>query len=284
LSIAEAERQYEEAKTALESSWHQSELSALEGILAGINELKAAYDQAAEQQEAAAQAAAQAAEDQAAANQAAAQMAALLAEQQAAQQAALEAAQQAALEAAQQAAQEQEAVLSAEQRKQAALSNMDLYAEVKTAQIHREIESLNPDYLSMFQGYPEVEEVKELLLAQGFTPLSHYQQHGQYEDLQFSGGGIISGPSSGYQMDNATFHGTEAIIPYDDGHLNVQFADNYMGEMVSEIKSLRAEVAKLREENKTHSFQMIKTSQKIERNTDYLEEWDVEGIPEERTA
>jgi hypothetical protein len=57
-----------------------------------------------------------------------------------------------------------------------------------------------------------------------------------------------------------------------------------MSSMSEELRELRAEVRQLREENRAHAVAQIKSSQAIERNTDYLEAWDVEGIPEERTA
>jgi TP901 family phage tail tape measure protein len=41
------------------------------------------------------------------------------------------------------------------------------------------------------------------------------------DEYSFSGGGIISGPGSGYQIPTATFHGTEAIIPMENGSIKV---------------------------------------------------------------
>jgi len=42
------------------------------------------------------------------------------------------------------------------------------------------------------------------------------------DDYSFADGGIISGPSSGYQMPNTTFHGTEAIIPLTGGSIPIE--------------------------------------------------------------
>ena len=42
------------------------------------------------------------------------------------------------------------------------------------------------------------------------------------DDYSFADGGIISGPSSGYQMPNTIFHGTEAIIPLTGGSIPIE--------------------------------------------------------------
>lgn len=57
-----------------------------------------------------------------------------------------------------------------------------------------------------------------------------------------------------------------------------------MSGMSEELAALRAEVKQLREENRAHAVAQIKSSQAIERNTDYLESWDVNGLPAEEAA
>jgi hypothetical protein len=57
-----------------------------------------------------------------------------------------------------------------------------------------------------------------------------------------------------------------------------------MSSMSEELAALRTEVRQLREENKIHAVAQIKSSQAIERNTDYLESWNVNGLPAEETA
>jgi hypothetical protein len=57
-----------------------------------------------------------------------------------------------------------------------------------------------------------------------------------------------------------------------------------MSSMSEELAALRTEVRQLREENKAHAIAQIKSSQAIERNTDYLESWDVNGLPAEEAA
>lgn len=62
----------------------------------------------------------------------------------------------------------------------------------------------------------------------------------------FSGGGIASGPESGYL---SLMHGTEAVVPLDRGAIPVRL-DNVAandGAMVREIQSLNSEVIRLRE-------------------------------------
>ena len=63
------------------------------------------------------------------------------------------------------------------------------------------------------------------------------------DDYSFSGGGIISGPSSGYQMPSATFHGTEAIIPMENGAIKVnlpnQQAPNVLVKVYIDSKELK---------------------------------------------
>ena len=39
--------------------------------------------------------------------------------------------------------------------------------------------------------------------------------------MGYADGGIISGPTSGYQLPGATFHGTEAIVPLKNGSIPV---------------------------------------------------------------
>jgi uncharacterized membrane protein YdfJ with MMPL/SSD domain len=57
-----------------------------------------------------------------------------------------------------------------------------------------------------------------------------------------------------------------------------------MSSMSEELAALRAEVKLLRKENQVHAVAQIKSTQRIERNTDYLESWDVNGLPAEETA
>jgi hypothetical protein len=57
-----------------------------------------------------------------------------------------------------------------------------------------------------------------------------------------------------------------------------------MSSVSEELTALRAEVKQLREENRAHAVAQIKSSQAIERNTDYLESWDVNGLPAEEAA
>jgi len=57
-----------------------------------------------------------------------------------------------------------------------------------------------------------------------------------------------------------------------------------MSGMVEELTALRAEVRLLRQENKAHSLALIKSSQRAESNSGYLERWEKIGIPKERTA
>jgi hypothetical protein len=90
----------------------------------------------------------------------------------------------------------------------------------------------------------------------------------------FSEGRILTGPVSGYGVD-ATFHGPEAIIPLDRLDHSA---------LITEIRNLRKEVGQLREESKAHAVSLIKSSQKVERNTEKLDEWNEIGMPAEQAA
>jgi hypothetical protein len=85
----------------------------------------------------------------------------------------------------------------------------------------------------------------------------------------FREGGIFSGPDSGYPV-NTTFHGTEAVIPLDKLGTS---------ELIDEVKLLRKEVNSLRAENSAGQIASVKSTQKIEQYTRYLEQWDAAGLP-----
>jgi hypothetical protein len=321
LTLDEARAAYEEAKTALEESWHVEELNSLLGIESGIYELKDAYLEAMAAQEAAQNANTAAMErlidaQNTAAEQFSKTQSLINSEEQ--KQAVLgnldlyaqvkedqirrdilggDTEMLASFGGTIPTAEEIRAILLEHgfsnpmqhyqqfgqyenldfgavdydllQRKQAALNDLDLYAEAKRVQILRDLDAGNTA-LSDFAN-TTTEAIKQILINAGFSdPMSHYQQFGQYENLEFADGGIASGPTSGYPV---TLHGTEVITPV-----------SHFGDITQELRELRSEVVQLRKENQAHAVAQIKSTQQIERNTDYLEEWDVTGIPEERVA
>ncbi len=91
-----------------------------------------------------------------------------------------------------------------------------------------------------------------------------------YDSLPgFASGGIASGPESGYPV---MLHGTEMITPVND-----------FQSMASEIRDLKREIVKLRTENSAQNISLIKSSQKVEGNTERLEEWNIIGMPVEQS-
>ena len=122
----------------------------------------------------------------------------------------------------------------------------------------------NPDLQAYYYANSDSIRMNEAQWA-----AQHYTEYGQYEnrDLGFADGGILSGPTSGYQVD-ATFHGPEAIIPLD--------RLDHSG-LINEIKALR-------EENKAHFISLIKLNQKVAKYTQLIEKWDTVGMPAEATV
>jgi len=84
------------------------------------------------------------------------------------------------------------------------------------------------------------------LSAQGLPELTGYAE-----------GGISTGPTSGHME---LLHGTEAIIPLNNGYIPVQIQGNNT-ELVAEIKQLRKELL-------TANIEIIKTNKKIHKILD----------------
>jgi len=70
-----------------------------------------------------------------------------------------------------------------------------------------------PDYGNIYLGRSSIEGNPEQAAEYFGLDLNNYR---------FADGGIISGPLSGYQLPNTTFHGDEAIIPLKSGAIPVQ--------------------------------------------------------------
>jgi hypothetical protein len=59
-----------------------------------------------------------------------------------------------------------------------------------------------------------------------------YQYFKEVNQLGFSGGGVVSGPMSGYQLPtNPTFHGNEAIVQLKNGSIPVQLQGGQQGDI-----------------------------------------------------
>jgi hypothetical protein len=95
------------------------------------------------------------------------------------------------------------------------------------------------------------------------------------DNLSFADGGIASGPTSGFQ---ATLHGTEAVIPMNGQRIPLEVNNK---EMIQELRDLRKEVSQLRTEQGQSQYQIARNTK---RTRDTLEQFDIEGLPPERSA
>jgi len=96
--------------------------------------------------------------------------------------------------------------------------------------------------------------------------------YGNYPE--FADGGIASGPESGF---NARLHGTEAVIPLNGERIPLE-VDN--SEMIQELRELRTEVKQLKENQEQSQYQIAKNTK---RTKDTLEQFDIDGLPPERS-
>ena len=105
----------------------------------------------------------------------------------------------------------------------------------------------------------------------------HYAMFGKNEGRSFA----VGTNYVPYDM-QANIHEGERIIPKADNRalmaaLSNPGANNAV--LVAEIRALREEVAGLRGEQKASQFAIAKSTGKTAKNTDYLERWDVDGLP-----
>lgn len=89
------------------------------------------------------------------------------------------------------------------------------------------------------------------------NPGDKYAEYAR-EHKKFMYGGIISGPMSGYQMPDATFHGTEAIIPLRDGAVPVQMQNN------SQPINLTARITIGDREVKDFNIELVRTDSEMQ--------------------
>jgi len=88
----------------------------------------------------------------------------------------------------------------------------------------------------------------------------------------YADGGVAVGPISGYE---ATLHGTELIVsPRTSYPATVKGGNN--DELLSEIRALRAELG-------AGNYQIAANTQKSAKYLQYLEQWDDDGLPPERS-
>ena len=105
--------------------------------------------------------------------------------------------------------------------------------------------------------------------------LKAYLGLGGQELPKFKNGGIASGPLSGY---NVELHGTELILPMNGSSIPVKSGNS---ELVSEIKSLKQVMSVFIDDNRLQRGAQISATLKIAR---FLEKWDVDDLPKQRTA
>jgi predicted HicB family RNase H-like nuclease len=248
-TLAEAQAEYEAAKMALDENWYTDEIAMLEEMLGStqsIEELMEAFIRA------------QAAYD-------AAKVAASYAQERAAQ------------EATSQPAPGQ-APFNFDEEK---------YIVNKAAQVNAKLRSGDAKVAAIVAGYGlnpsstlSTADIKNAFAQAGLTARQHYSEYGYYEGVQpFATGGsfTVAGMSG---RDNLTLPDLRVSA---GEMVNISRPD-VMSSVSEELTALRAEVKQLREENKAHAIAQIKSSQAIERNTDYLESWDVNGLPAEEAA
>jgi len=124
-----------------------------------------------------------------------------------------------------------------------------------------------------------VAEVAEAFRENDLTAKEHFEIFGRNEGLSpapgFADGGIASGPMSGFQ---ATLHGTEAVIPLNGQRIPLEVNNQ---DMIQELRELRSEVNQLRTEQGQSQYQITKNTK---RTRETLEQFDIEGLPPERSA
>jgi len=84
---------------------------------------------------------------------------------------------------------------------------------------------------------------------------------------KYADGGIASGPMTGYA---ATLHGTELVISPRKGYPATVKGDN--SDLIKEVKELRESV-------EAGNAAIAATNLKIAKYTQFLEQWDAEGLP-----
>jgi DNA repair exonuclease SbcCD ATPase subunit len=121
------------------------------------------------------------------------------------------------------------------------------------------------------------EFLKEAQVQGGLTreQFERNQQFLEENSQGFADGGIASGPMSGY---NATLHGTEAVIPLNGERIPLEVNNQ---EMIQELRELRQEVNQLRTEQGQSQYQITKNTK---RTRETLEQFDIEGLPPERST
>jgi transcriptional regulator len=248
-TLAEAQAEYEAAKMALDENWYTDEIAMLEEMLGStksIEELMEAFIHA------------QAAYD-------AAKVAAAAAQESAAQEATIQTA-------------PGQVPFNFDEEK---------YIVNKTAQVNALLRSGDAETAAIVAGYGlnpsstlSTADIENAFAQAGLTAQQHYLEYGYYEGVQpFATGGsfTVAGMSG---RDNLTLPDLRVSA----GEIVNISRPDVMSNVTEELTALRAEVKYLREENRAHAVAQIKSSQAIERNTDYLESWDVNGLPAEEVA
>ena len=141
-------------------------------------------------------------------------------------------------------------------------------AEAAITDAYRDALGRDPDptgrefYLDQIESGKSIDQIERELAA-------------SQEAQGFADGGIASGPTSGYR---ATLHGTEAVIPLNGQRIPLEVNNQ---EMIQELRDLRQEVSQLRTEQGQSQYQIARNTK---RTRDTLEQFDIEGLPPERSA
>jgi hypothetical protein len=161
------------------------------------------------------------------------------------------------------------------------------YVINKTAQTNALLRSGDAETAAIIAGYGldpsrtlSTSDIRNAFAQSGLTAQQHYLEYGIQEGVQpfATGGSFTVGGAGG--VDSLSLPQMR-VSPGE--MVNISRPD-VMSSMSEELRELRAEVRQLREENRAHAVAQIKSSQAIERNTDYLEAWDVNGLPAEETV
>jgi prefoldin subunit 5 len=140
-------------------------------------------------------------------------------------------------------------------------------AEAAITDAYRDALGRDPDptgrkfYLEQVESGKSIEQIEKEIAA-------------SQESQGFADGGIASGPMSGFQ---ATLHGTEAVIPLNGQRIPLEVNNQ---EMIQELRDLRQEVSQLRTEQGQSQYQIARNTK---RTKDTLEQFDIEGLPPERS-
>lgn len=115
--------------------------------------------------------------------------------------------------------------------------------------------------------YKYLEQAKESIKPENYSTNLEYQR-ALAALPKYADGGIASGPMTGY---TATLHGTELVISPRKSYPATVNGASY-AELLSEVKALRREVT-------NSNFNLTTNTNKIANFTEYLEQWNSEGMP-----